>query len=221
MARRGEAHRAVVREQILDGARRAFAVGGYLGASVPEIADAAGVSVGLIYRYFGSKQALFLELCVVGSEAAYRRLDAELAAIDDPERLARHAFAAWLDAQADGNDRIVLSGWSSTDQDREIGLAMRRRSADLAAFAERVARLLAERGATLPMEPSRVGLATKMLLDGVLVHLAVDGDSDREEVLGSMLGLVAASLGLRPPRVGNGRPPAVETSLKRRRRAAG
>ena len=198
MAHRGELHRASVREQILDGARRAFAAGGYLGASVPDIAAAAGVSVGLIYRYFASKQELFLELCVSGSGEAYRALESELAAIEDPERLLRHALSAWLDAQREGNDRIVLSGWSSAERDPTIGEAMRGRSSDLAAFSERVAGMLVERGANLSMSSGKLGLGTKMLLDGILVHCAVHGDDDREQLLDAVVEFVAAAVGLAP-----------------------
>ena len=47
------------RRQILEGARRVFMAEGFNGASVGEIARAAGVSKGTIYVYFDSKEALF------------------------------------------------------------------------------------------------------------------------------------------------------------------
>ena len=55
-------HAAAVRERILEGAGRAFAGAGFR-ANVPAIAAEAGVSVGLIYRYFDSKEELFLAVC--------------------------------------------------------------------------------------------------------------------------------------------------------------
>jgi len=50
------------RRRILDAALKAFAARGYHGTSVPEVADAAGVGVGTVYRYFDDKNALVNEL---------------------------------------------------------------------------------------------------------------------------------------------------------------
>ena len=47
------------RRQILDGARRVFLARGFDGASMGEIAKAAGVSKGTLYVYFDSKEVLF------------------------------------------------------------------------------------------------------------------------------------------------------------------
>jgi AcrR family transcriptional regulator len=50
------------RRQVLDGARTIFLAQGYDGASVGDIAKAAGVSKGTIYVYFEGKEDLFLAL---------------------------------------------------------------------------------------------------------------------------------------------------------------
>jgi AcrR family transcriptional regulator len=50
------------RRIILDAALRTFASRGYHGTSVPEVAEAAGVGVGTLYRYFDDKNALVNEL---------------------------------------------------------------------------------------------------------------------------------------------------------------
>lgn len=47
------------RRQILEGARRVFLARGFEGASMGDIAKAAGVSKGTLYVYFASKDALF------------------------------------------------------------------------------------------------------------------------------------------------------------------
>ena len=53
------AHESDKRRQILEGARTVFLSAGYDGASMGEIARAAGVSKGTLYVYFDSKEALF------------------------------------------------------------------------------------------------------------------------------------------------------------------
>jgi TetR/AcrR family transcriptional regulator, transcriptional repressor of aconitase len=55
------------REQILAGARRAFAEHGYEGATVARLEDAIGLSRGAIFNYFPSKEELFVELAVQDS----------------------------------------------------------------------------------------------------------------------------------------------------------
>ena len=52
------------REQILEGARRAFAEYGYEGATVARLETATGLSRGAIFNYFPSKEDLFIELAV-------------------------------------------------------------------------------------------------------------------------------------------------------------
>lgn len=70
------------RRQILNGARAVFMASGFDGASMGEIAKAAGVSKGTLYVYFDSKEALFEALALAekrGLAEVLFRLDA-----DDP-----------------------------------------------------------------------------------------------------------------------------------------
>jgi AcrR family transcriptional regulator len=63
MARRTrDEQRQETREQLLAAAERVFAGRGYHGASVAEIADAAGYTIGALYSNFSGKEALFLAL---------------------------------------------------------------------------------------------------------------------------------------------------------------
>jgi AcrR family transcriptional regulator len=69
------------RRQILDGARKVFMKLGFDGASMGEIARAAGVSKGTLYVYFADKSALFE--AIVEEEACEKgQLDVDL----DPAR---------------------------------------------------------------------------------------------------------------------------------------
>jgi AcrR family transcriptional regulator len=57
-----EAHLEARREQILDGARRAFARHGYHGTTVTKLEDEIGLSRGAIFNYYPDKWSLFFEL---------------------------------------------------------------------------------------------------------------------------------------------------------------
>jgi AcrR family transcriptional regulator len=84
--RRGRPAAEGVRERILAAALRVFAERGYHGTAVPDVADAARVSTGSMYRHFPSKEALVNEVF----RAAKARLGAALLGDglhgDDPRR---------------------------------------------------------------------------------------------------------------------------------------
>jgi AcrR family transcriptional regulator len=83
------------RERVLVAARRAFAEQGY-EVPLDEIASAAGVGPGTVYRHFPTKEALFeaVSLANVEDMAADARARAEA---DDPDA----AFAGFLDRMAE------------------------------------------------------------------------------------------------------------------------
>lgn len=74
--------KARTRALLLDAAARTFARKGFTGASVEEIAEAAGFSTGALYSNFHSKEALFLELL---SDRRRDRLAVAAQALDSHE----------------------------------------------------------------------------------------------------------------------------------------
>jgi AcrR family transcriptional regulator len=68
MPKISEERKAERRDQILDGAQRAFARYGFEGATVKRLEDEVGLSRGAIFNYFESKDGLFVELCRRDSE---------------------------------------------------------------------------------------------------------------------------------------------------------
>ena len=94
------------RQEILDGARRAFAEHGYEGATVARLEEATGLSRGAIFHYFENKNDLFVELAMEmntrfgdilleqGLAEAFRALTAEnpewLAVLIETESRMRH-----------------------------------------------------------------------------------------------------------------------------------
>jgi AcrR family transcriptional regulator len=73
-----------VREDFLDAARTVFAKRGFTEASVTEVVECAGASVGSLYHHFGSKTELFLALW-------QRHQDEQMRIAKDAVAGARHA----------------------------------------------------------------------------------------------------------------------------------
>lgn len=85
------------RTQILDTAAKVFAGFGFAGTQVQVIADRLGVGNGTVYRYFPTKEALFLATV----EHGLAELDVEMNAVladpaDDPVEQVRRAVRAYL-----------------------------------------------------------------------------------------------------------------------------
>ena len=62
---------AATREDILEAAKRQFALKGFDAAGVRDIAAEAGVNPALVNRYFGSKEGLFEEAIIPGLNIDY------------------------------------------------------------------------------------------------------------------------------------------------------
>jgi AcrR family transcriptional regulator len=88
------------RHAILDAAQDVFAVRGYHGSSIDEIAQAAGISKALIYEHFPSKKDLHVSLLDMHVQELFERLAAN-AGTDDPGevrlRAGIDAFLGWVE----------------------------------------------------------------------------------------------------------------------------
>ena len=201
MPKRPAAHAEAMREKILEGGRRAFIAGGFRGTSVPSIAAEAGVSVGLIYRYFPSKEELFLELCIGGTPAELEELAEHLVPFDDPVERLTVAIGSYFDALLDAiGAPLVLQALAAAPADDRIRAALRRRGDDLRGFAAAFARDSVARGELPPdADVEEIAAFTTMLLDGALVAVAEQGDHlDRDVVRDRIVRGVVAMAGLRP-----------------------
>jgi AcrR family transcriptional regulator len=199
MPRRDAAHAEAMREQILEGGRRAFIAGGFRGTSVPSIAAEAGVSVGLIYRYFPSKEELFLELCLSGTPAELDELAAVIAPIEDPVERLRVAIGSYFDALTDAiGAPLVLQALAAAPADERIRAALRRRGDDLRGFSALFVRDAVARGELDPAtDVDETAAYTTMLLDGALIAFAEQGDAlDRDAVRDRIVRTVVTASGL-------------------------
>lgn len=83
------------REQILRAAERLMATDGFHATSMQALADEAGVSVGLIYRYFSDKDSLLLAVLSSVIAEFGAALPAALGGEDDPVRALAAGFRAY------------------------------------------------------------------------------------------------------------------------------
>jgi AcrR family transcriptional regulator len=178
MTRTATAHAELMRERILDSAHQVMLAGGYRGTTMPAIADRAGVSVGLLYRYFASKEELYLAMCEAVTQSQLDELATHIGSIVDPrDRLAAAIaqFVTSLDEEHWGT--IVTAGWAEADLKPALRDLLRRRCDQIRAFATMFLREAVARGEIEPdVEIEELSLAAAMLLDGVVAHQAEMGE---------------------------------------------
>jgi len=86
-------------DQVLSGARNIFLRDGFEGASVDDIAKAAGVSKATLYSYFPDKRLLFMEFATCECEAQAQRAIAQIdpgKPLEDLMRDLAHHFVEFL-----------------------------------------------------------------------------------------------------------------------------
>jgi len=96
------------REEILVAATRIFADRGYPGTDVQVIADEVGVGKGTVYRYFPSKQELFLAAVERGVHALRERLDVVVSRSGDPRALISDGVREYLAFFDENSDLVEL-----------------------------------------------------------------------------------------------------------------
>jgi AcrR family transcriptional regulator len=97
------------RREILMGAARAFAHGGYDATNMDQIARECGLAKGHIYHYFRSKEEIFTEIRTDAVSRLIEKLTAiVIAAAKDPELALRNAISAVIARIFDEEERYEL-----------------------------------------------------------------------------------------------------------------
>jgi AcrR family transcriptional regulator len=137
--------------EILASIRQAFAEKGFDGASMQDLARAAGMSVGNFYRYFPSKAAIVQAMCAYDL-AEIQKEFSQILASDDPMAALRAAILAHLaDGEQTQDGQLWAEITAASMRKPDIGTASLRMEATIIAlmteiFARVTRRKLEEAG---------------------------------------------------------------------------
>lgn len=166
-------------ERIRIAAETVVARRGFDAATVPEIAAEAGLSVGLLYRYYEGKAAL--AVAIVEAERARTRagIDALIREVPDPKAALRLLIEEWLAIGiADRAEAALLAEIAAQATRivaiREVVLAADREAETL--IASLIARACPQHNATL------TAAWLSSTLDGLVVRAAIDRTYDPRPV---------------------------------------
>ena len=114
------------REQILDVALEVFGQAGYHGASMNDVADAAGVTKPVLYQHFDSKRELFRALLEEVGNRLLSAIAKATADAPDGKSQTQRGFRAYFRWVAEDRDEFKLLYSSGTRRDDEFRDAIRR-----------------------------------------------------------------------------------------------
>jgi AcrR family transcriptional regulator len=120
------------REQILDVAVQVFARNGFHGASMNDVADAAGVTKPVLYQHFDSKQELYLALIGEVGRRLLLAITKATAGATTGREMTELGFKAYFRFVADDRDAFLLMYGTGASRDEEATTAVRRISAEAA-----------------------------------------------------------------------------------------
>jgi AcrR family transcriptional regulator len=174
------------REQILDVAVQVFAQRGFHGASMNDVADAAGVTKPVLYQHFASKQGLYLALLEEVGRRLLNAIAKATAGATSGKSQTELGFKAYFRWVAEDHDAFLLLFGTQANRDDASTAAIRRMTADT---ADAIAPLIA---VDIDPEYQRtlahglVGLA-----EGVSRRLVERGQSFDPDELGSQVANLA------------------------------
>lgn len=120
------------REQIIDVAIPVFAKRGFHGASMNDVADAAGVTKPVLYQHFASKQDLYLALIDDVGRRMITAISKGTAGATDGKNQTELGFQAYFRWVADDRDAFLLLFSTQANRDESATKAIRRITSDAA-----------------------------------------------------------------------------------------
>lgn len=179
--------KARTRQLLLEAAASVFASKGFAGASVEEIAEAAGFSIGAVYSNFGSKEELFLEL----SETYRSDLIAEAAALVREHGPGAAGLGPLLTRAADKDTDLALlhsEFWAyAVRNPRVLDTMAARLNAPRQALEALVRADLQQRGAQPEASSEAVAAVVAALFDGLVRQRLLNPASVPDELFGLAL----------------------------------
>lgn len=123
---RAEERTRAQRERILSAARTCFVNSGFHSASMAQIAETAGMSPGLIYRYFESKSAIILAIIENQLEVARGRIRKMRASSDLAAGVLAHCRKRGEAEEGTMSAALFLEMSAEATRDPQIGEALRK-----------------------------------------------------------------------------------------------
>lgn len=198
MPRVSQQYRDARRREILEAAGRCFAENGFHSTSMQDFFEASGLTAGLVYRYFRSKDELIATLAGDALEQLHAAVEEAIGADEPPgiEEVLSRLLRTIDDLDArERLPRVAVQVWGEALRNPVVGPIATAGIARLQAALERLVR--AEQAAgrlDQRLDPAGTARAVFSLLPGFIVQRALDPTLDRAAFEEAALALVAGRL---------------------------
>jgi AcrR family transcriptional regulator len=186
MPRISAEHEAKVRERIVHAAFEVFAEKGYHRATIADVVQRSGLSVGAIYTHFSGKPELFLQTCDLMSGRGLDGLAIRLAPLTDTAERLVAAISYYVETidQVDGEPGQVslVRAWAEATEEPGLRDMLTRRRERLVGATQLLLMDGVAKG-DLPdwLDIDGFSRLVTVLLDGLLLQRVEDGDGFRPD----------------------------------------
>lgn len=186
MPRISAAHEQQVRDRIIKAAVTVFSEKGYHRATISDVVQRSGLSVGAIYTHFRNKEELFLQSCDLISGQGLDQLAARLAPLTTSVERLRAAvgyYVETIDEFEDAPGQVgLVRAWAEAGEEPGVREMLVRRRERLVGAAQLLLREAIARG-ELPswVDVDALARGFMALLDGLLLQRIEAGDMYRPE----------------------------------------
>jgi len=192
-----EQRRANTRERLLTAARTVFARNGFHGASVEEIASAAGFSTGALYSNFDGKEDLFLVLMEREIDEHAREIEDAVQAQASVAERATGGARRWMTMIEREPELLLLfmEFWAYGVRDPQVRPKVAARFAQMRHVLTRlVADGAREFDLELALPAEQLAVAIDALADGIARQKLADPDAVPDELMGRVLALLFSAV---------------------------
>jgi TetR/AcrR family transcriptional regulator, transcriptional repressor of aconitase len=202
MPRVSQQYRDARRREILEAAGRCFAENGFHSTSMQDFFAASGLTAGLVYRYFRSKDELIATLAADALEQLHTGVEEAIGADEPPtiEQVLARLLRTIDDLDArERLPRVAVQVWAEAIRNPTVGPITAAGIARLQAVLERLVRSAQAAGQLdRGLDPVYAARVLYSILPGFILQRALDPTFDRAAYERAALALVAGQLHVVP-----------------------
>jgi AcrR family transcriptional regulator len=191
-----EQSRAQTRERLLGAAKGVFARSGFHGASVEEIASAAGYSTGALYSNFDGKEDLFLVLMEREIDEHAREIAEVVRSRSSVSERAAGGARRWMTMIEREPELLLLfmEFWAYGVRDAGVRPKVAQRFAQMReVLTDLIAQGVRDFDLELALPAEQLAVAIDALADGIARQKLADPDAVPDELMGTVLSLLFAA----------------------------
>jgi AcrR family transcriptional regulator len=187
------------RAEILDASVGVVLERGFAGTRIADVADALGISSGLVHYHFDSKDELLAETLRHAADADIDRLEKAVAELDDPVRRLDRVLSEYLpETKKDQSWVIWVDAWGHAIRSDRLRTILKELDLAWSGALESVLHDGVTAGVFTCADPAGTARRLSAMLDGLGLDVILHGGPSRKRLQQDARIAAAAEVGLSP-----------------------